>query len=157
MLKIDGAALQHFFNGQTLYIPKHTDNEKSTSFEYEGENNKYIVMLFSHTNTGAMPLAQKPFLEKILGATKLSFDDVALVNLNNYPHATFEQIRDFFAASSIFLWGINPSIFDIKANLYQPTIHEKTKIICVDAIDSIENDKALKAKLWGILQSHFLK
>lgn len=157
MLKIDGVALQQFFNGQTLYIPKQKIQEQNVSFEYEGENNKYIVMLFSHKAQGTMPQAQKLFLEKILGATKLSLADVALVNIDSYPNATFKQIKEYFAAASVFLWGINPSIFNINANLYQPIIHEKTKIICVDSVESIENDKTLKGKLWGILQSHFLK
>lgn len=158
MLKIEGAALQQFFSGQTLYASKQNkEQEQSLSFEYEGNNNKYIVMLFSHTGNSAMPDAQKPFLEKILGATKLSFDDVALVNVNNYPNATLNQFKDFFAASSVFLWGVSPSIFDLKAEPYQPIIHDKLKVVSVDAIEKIENDKALKANLWGILQTHFLK
>jgi DNA polymerase III psi subunit len=157
MLKIEGTALQQFFNGHTLYKPKTNDNSKTITFNYEGENNKYIVMLFSHTDSSAMPEAQKPFLEKILNATKLSFSDVALVNLNNYPDATLKQLKEFFAATSLFFWGINPSIFNIKAQLYQPLVHEKLKIISVDPIDVIEKDKALKAKLWGILQTHYLK
>lgn len=157
MLKIEGAALQQFFTGHTLYKPKPELTESETSFSYEGENNKYIVMLFSHTGSSAMPQAQKPFLEKILAATKLSFDDVALVNLNDHPNATLAQVKEFFAASSLFLWGINPSIFNVQAHLYQPLVHDKLKVICVDAIDTIENDKTLKGKLWSILQTHFLK
>ncbi len=157
MLKIEGAALQQFFNGHTLYTPKPAPPENEVLYSYEGENNKYIVMLFSHTGNGAMPQAQKPFLEKILNATKLSFNDVALVNLNNYPDATLAQLKDFFAASSIFLWGISPTVFNIQASLYEPKIHDKLKIICVDAIDAIDNDTSLKAKLWSILKTHFLK
>ncbi len=157
MLKIEGAALQHFFYGHTLYKPKIEASNSTITFDYEGDNNKYIVMLFSHTGSGAMPEAQKPFLEKILNATKLSFSDVALVNLNNYPDATLKQLKEFFAASSLFFWGVNSSIFNIKTQLYQPLVHEKLKIISVDPIDIIENDKNLKAKLWGILQTHYLK
>jgi DNA polymerase III psi subunit len=157
MLKIEGAALQQFFNGHTLYVPKTKAENSTTGFEYEGENNKYIVMLFSHTGNEAMPQKQKPFLQKILEATKLSFDDVALVNLNNYPNATFEQLKEYFAAASIFLWGISPSLFNIKAERYQPVLHDKVKIVYVDAIEKIEQDKSLKAKLWGILQTHYLK
>lgn len=157
MLKIEGSALQHFFDGQTLYVPKNNSTAQNINFEYEGENNKYIVMLFSHEEQSAMPNAQKPFLEKILNATKLSFNDVALVNINNYPKASLNELKDFFAASSIFFWGISPATFDLKAELYQPIIHDKLKVISVDAIDIIEKDKTLKAKLWGILQTHFLK
>lgn len=157
MLKIEGSALQHFFDGQTLYVPKNNSTAQNINFEYEGENNKYIVMLFSHEEQSAMPNAQKPFLEKILNATKLSFKDVALVNINNYPKASLKDIQDFFAAASVFFWGISPAFFDLKAELYQPIIHDKLKIISVDAIDVIEKDKTLKAKLWGILQTHFLK
>lgn len=157
MLKIEGAALQQFFNGHTLYIPKAPATESTKSFEYDGENNKYILMLFSHTANGTVPAAQRNFLEKILGATKLSFDDVAMVNLNNYPNASFEDLKDFFAPSSLFLWGVSPSIFNIQAQHYQPIIHNKVKVISVDAIEMIEKNDDMKKKLWGILKTHFLQ
>ncbi len=157
MLKIEGNALKYLFNGQTLYIPKASTTQAPLVFDYDGGNNKYILMLFSHSGKSGVPQPQKQFLEKILGATKLSFDDVAMANLQTIGNASFDDLKGFFAPSSLFLWGISPNQLGIKADLYQPIIHNKVKVICVDAIDAVENDKALKAKLWGILQTHFLK
>lgn len=157
MLKIEGNALKYLFNGQTLYIPKASKTQDSLVFDYEGGNNKYILMLFNHAGKGGVPQAQKQFLEKILGATKLSFEDVAMANLQTIGNASFDDLKNFFAPSSIFLWGISPKQLGLNADLYQPVIHNKVKVICVDPIDVVENDKTLKAKLWGILQTHFLK
>lgn len=157
MLKIEGAALKYLFNGQTLYIPKVAKTQTRLVFNYDGGNNKYILMLFSHSGKNGVPQPQKQFLEKILGATKLSFDDVAMANLQTIGEPTFDDLKSFFAPSSLFLWGIDPKQLGIQASLYQPVIHNKVKVICVDAIDVVENDKALKAKLWSILQTHFLK
>lgn len=157
MLKIEGESLKYFFNGETLYIPNTPKVEATTAFDYEGGNNKYILMLFNHSGKNAVPQAQKPFLEKILGATKLSFDDVAMCNWQQMGTPTFDGLKGYFAPSSLFLWGVNPAQLGIQAALYQPVIHNKVMVVCVDTIETIENDKNLKAKLWGILQSHFLK
>lgn len=155
-LKIEGGAITQLFAGQTLYIPKQAKTNSSLVFNYDGENNKYILMLFWHNGKDNMPPAQRPFLEKILEATKLSFKDVALANYAQMENANLELIKNFFAPSALFLWGITPATFGITAQPYQPIIFNKMKVICVDAIEVIEKDKALKGKLWDILKTHFL-
>ncbi len=155
MLKMQEGAVRLFFEGTTLYVPKQKPTV-TEGFEYEGENNKYILMLFSHGEKSALPAKNRPFLEKILGAVKMTFKDVAMMNIAGTTPA-FEGLKSYFVPSALFLWGIDPQTLGIKANKYEPVLFDKVKVICLDSLPEIEGNDELKKKLWGILKQHFLQ
>lgn len=155
MLKMQEGAVRLFFEGTTLYVPKQKKTE-GVAFEYEGENNRYILMLFNHGEKGALPAKNKPFLEKILGAVKMTFKDVAMMNIANTQPA-FEDLKGYFVPAALFLWGIEPQTLGIKANKYEPILFDKVKVICLDSLPEIESNDELKKKLWSILKQHFLQ
>jgi len=156
MLKLEGNALKLFFDGQTLYRIKQKQENKAV-FDYEGENNKYILMLFHHEAKGAVPAASKPFLEKILSSVKLGFKDVALMNVANIEIPPYQELKSFFAPSAIFLWGVKPAVLGIDAGMYQLVMHGLVKVVCVDCITDVEKNDEMKKKLWGVLKTHFLQ
>jgi hypothetical protein len=155
MLKMQEQAVKLFFDGLTLYVPT-TKTSAQTHFDYEGENNRYILMLFNHTEKSALPAKNRQFLEKILLAVKMTFKDVAMMNIAG-TQPTFANLKSFFVPSSLFLWGIDPKTLGIKAEKYQPVLFDKVKVICVDSLPEIEANDELKKKLWGILKQNFLQ
>lgn len=154
MLKIEGNALRMLFSGQPLYIPK-PKATVSEGFTYEGENNKYILMLYQLEGAKDLPLSQKGMLEKMLGAVRMGIKDVALLNIGATT-PTFDQLKTYFAPVTIFLWGINPSIFGVRANKYSPLVHNGVKIIVADSFAELENNPAQKKVLWNLLQTLYL-
>lgn len=154
MLKIEGNALRMLFGGQTLYQPK-PKAAVSEGFTYEGENNKYILMVYKIEGSKGLPLAQKTFLEKILGAVQLTFNDIAILN-TAASAPKFAELKGFFAPSSLFLWGVNPADLGIKADKYQITLIDKVKVVFVDSLAEVEANPELKKQLWALLKTLYL-
>ena len=157
MLNIEGGALKLLFTGTTLYNTAKPKPKTELNYSYEGENNRYILMLFKHAEKSALPQQSRAFLEKILGAVKMTFTDVAMMNIQHMPAPELADLRSFFVPSALFLWGIEPGELGIKADKYALVLHDKIKVVCVDHLADIEKSDELKKKLWGILRSHFLQ
>lgn len=125
------------------------ENE-SAYFEYLGGNNKYMLIIINETSHQNMQPKQLESLLSILNAKKLSMEDVAILNFYRYPDAKFTALKQFFACSSIVLFGINPAQVDINGvQANQISVHEQTKILATFSFDEMMADTDKKRSFWN--------
>lgn len=118
-------------------------------FEYLGENNKYILVLVHEPAHAILGPKELETLANILKGKKQEIKDVAVVNLNNYPSASFTALKSFFACNSIIIFGVNPAqvgIEGIQAN--QISSYQGTKILATYSIAEMLNSVDKKRTFW---------
>lgn len=89
-------------------VPEEQRKEEAPVFDYQGDNNRYILLLHHSPGQKHMPANEFEALQSILSAKKMELKDIALVNLAEYPGASFDNLKAYFACSSIILFGIPP-------------------------------------------------
>lgn len=140
--------------GKEAVVAEVPPKAEPTFFEYLGENNKYTLVLvneLAHPIIGAKELET---LTNILKGKKQEIKDVAIVNLHNYPTASFKALKEFFACNSIVFFGINPAqlgITEVQAN--QTTSHQSTKILATYSIAEMLSSPDKKREFWNQMKS----
>jgi len=131
--------------------------------EYEGENQKGILILHFNKRQSAMKNQDKVFLGKVINAVSLNFRDVALCNWAPLE-VSFEAQKNVFESlqqiksEKILVFGDLPLAWSL-SHFFQPyTITqdaEGRQLLLADDLQSIAADRELKVKLWGSLQKLF--
>jgi hypothetical protein len=90
--------------------------DKTLTYHFLGENNRSICFLANYPAGDFLPDDQLEFLKKILAACKLSFNDIALLNI---ARSAFDlaDLRVQLHPRIIFLWGIAPESAGLKSGL----------------------------------------
>lgn len=142
-------------NGALSIPNEQVDTVSATSyFEYLGENNKYILILVNEAAHQHIAPKELETLSNILKGKKQELKDVALVNLNNYPSATFSALKKFFACNSIILFGIDAAKIGIEPiQLNQITSFQGTKILSTFSIAEMLTDVDKKRLFWDKMKS----
>jgi hypothetical protein len=118
-------------------------------FEYLGDNNKYILILVDEPAHPVIEPKELETLLNILKGKKQELKDVAVLNLKKYPSASFDQLKSFFACSSIVLFGINPGRLGIPGmNANQITPFKETKILATFSISEMLGNVDKKRTFW---------
>ncbi|MGX5688648.1 hypothetical protein [Arcticibacter tournemirensis] len=84
------------------------EEESMPVFDYQGENNRYMLLLHDNPNQKLMPSGELDTLTTILLAKKMEIKDVAIVNIAQYPSVTWRQLKEYFACNSLVLLGVTP-------------------------------------------------
>lgn len=129
--------------------PVSNQSEAPAFYEYLGENNKYILILFNDPAQKTIDPKELETLANILKGKKQEIKDVALVNLYNYPTATFSSLKSFFACNSVVLFGTNPAqlgIDGIQSN--QITSIQGIKILATFSIAEMLTNVDKKRAFW---------
>ncbi len=127
---------------------------QSPDFSYQGENNRYFLILFENNSRKELSNEHKEMLLKIMSAKKLELRDLAIVNLALYPDASFSQLKDFFSCSRVTLFGINPArigLPSIPANM--PEKHMDVKILPTFSLDEMSNSTDKKREFWNVMKT----
>lgn len=150
LLATDSKTLQTLIT-EPIYLVQERINY--SHFEYEGENNKYVLVI----TPDALPTVEKEFLFKILAAVKLSNTDIALLNFSVYPGADIHQLKKFFACSKIILFGVSPEQLGIKVKSANFSILEylNMAILNAESLTAIAPNQTKKTALWGALKQLF--
>lgn len=128
--------------------PVVTKNEPAF-FEYLGENNKYILILVNEPAHKSIDPKELETLANILKGKKQEIKDVALVNLNNYPKATYQELKGFFACNSIILFGIDPAQIKIEGTkLNRIASFQGTNILATFSIAEMLSNVDKKRAFW---------
>ena len=132
-----------------------TPVKEFNGFDYLGENNKYFLLVVNEPSHKTMLPKELEALQSILSAKKMELKDVALLNLNNYPGATFVQMKSFFVCSKIVLFGISPQQIQLHSiPLNTPTDIQGTKILSTfsfsEMMDNLDKKKAFWAEMKGL-------
>ena len=122
-----------------------------------GSNQKNILIVLKSNGVVHLADHELTFLTGILGACKLSIADVAIVNLNNHPEATYKELTSFFKSKIAFLFDIEPSAFGLPMSFphYQLQAFAGNSFLFSPSLAKLENDKVEKSKLWVCLKRLF--
>jgi hypothetical protein len=122
-----------------------------------GENKKKVLILVNYQDSVYLPDNDLELLTGILGACKLSMADVAIVNHNNCPDATYKELVTFFKSKIVLLFAIEPASFGLPMNFphFQIQPFAENSFLFSPSLKELENDKVLKSKLWVCLKRLF--
>lgn len=126
---------------------------KSAEFTYIGENNTYFLILFDDANSKEIGPIHKETLLKIMSAKGLELRDLAVLNLNLFPNANINELKEFFSCSKLVLFGINPqriALPSISSNKVEN--HHNIKLFSTYSIDEMINDVNKKKEFWAIMK-----
>ncbi len=123
-------------------------------WRYLGENKKKTLIVVHYADEVYLPDKQLTFLTKLLAACNLNLADVAIMNFHDKQSAQFNDIINFFEPRSVLLFNVNPATFGMPMNFpeYQVQAYKDARFVFSPALETIEPDKNLKAKLWGCLK-----
>ncbi len=132
-----------------------TEKEEDTGdtvpvFDYQGENNRYMLLLHDNPSQKLMPSGELDTLKTILLAKKMDIKDVAIVNIAQYPSATWRQLKGYFACSSIVLLGVPPGrlqINEIQQNAVTP--FEGMNVLRTYSFSEMLNNNDRKRAFWN--------
>ncbi len=135
--------------------------EKTTpataGLKFLGNNQKKVSIIVNYNDTVHLPDAQLDFLTTLLTACKLSLNDVAIINMNNYKEASYDIILTNFESKIVLLFGLTAQQFGFPFETPQYQVQQfvgKT-ILHAPALHNLENDKTAKGKLWNSLKRIF--
>lgn len=116
---------------------------------YKGANKKGILILVEDANSEFLNEKDFTYLMKILGAVKLTIDDIALVNVNrtnNYSDLEF---------TNAIVFTSNYSLQISNTTKYIPSVLGNKKTLLADPLDQIATSVELRKALWDALKSIF--
>ena len=122
-------------------------------FDYEGENNRNILMVFPK----ALENKEREFLEKVLSALKLSIHDCAILGVNKFPNLGIADVKKYFAPKKIIFFGTPLSSIGIDAKVPAYTLVEMDSytLILADPLLEISAKEEMKRKIWDLLKTMF--
>lgn len=140
--------------GEDLYIIR--EKQAYSQFDYLGNNNRYILILVKETKETYLSESDQAFLTKILGAVKLQFEDIALVNVQTHPKVDFTQLKNYFSCTKLLSFGISAAEIGLKnSSLNELHEYQNTKIIIAESLSILAKDDSRKKLLWLTLKKLF--
>lgn len=123
--------------------------EAPPKVKYLGENQKNIVLFIQNNSEAYLNEELFNLLTNILNACKLGMQDIALVNIAQYPALAFTTWQQAVSMKQAVLFGISPTSLGLE-NIpnYQLIQVNGCQLICSDMLQLIAQDKILKGKLW---------
>lgn len=124
--------------------------------KFLGNNHKNIVVVVSHQSVPFLPDEELKFFTNVLAACKLSIADIAIVN---FPRLEEAALKNNLAskAKTVLLFGVDPLSIGLPINFpqFQLQQFDKRTYLHAPGLTDIENNKALKSKLWNTLKVLF--
>lgn len=122
-----------------------------------GNNEKKIMVIVAYEG---MPFLSDPafnFLTSILSACKLSIADIAIVNKTSMDPALLPPLVEELEARYVLLFGAAPLTIGLPINFPQFQLQQfnKRTYLYSPTLEELENDKAIKMKLWSCLKAAF--
>ncbi|MEO5911139.1 MAG: hypothetical protein ABIP95_09645 [Pelobium sp.] len=124
------------------------------SFEYLGDNNKYLLIVVNEPSVAFLKKDDLGFLLKIMAAKKLELADVAIINLHKNEGADYTALKDFFGFNKIITFGINPKILKIdSAVANKKSVYNNTPILGTWDLNKLQIDQEKKTIFWNELKT----
>ncbi len=129
----------------------------ASGWKWLGENQKNILIIVRYTDAVHIPDTGLDLLTTMLAACKISLADVAILNLNNHPEASYKELIPFFKSKIVFLFDVEPPAFGLPMNFphYQLQAFSNATFLYSPSLTELENDKLQKSKLWVCLKRLF--
>jgi hypothetical protein len=147
--RLNAIALKMLFNDEVYHIREPQGQE----FRYEGENNRYLLVLVPNE----LNSIEKEFLLKILLAVDFTIKDIAILDVTAYKDLSLKRLKDFFGCRTIIAFGIDPIFINIEKAIshYEPVMIENTHFLFTENLITIESDENHKRSLWSSMQKIF--
>lgn len=131
--------------------------EEKSSLKSLGNNRKNILIIIYCPDAVFLPDDELNFLTGILGACRLSLDDVAIINIYHYPDVSYRDFIDLFKSKVVLLFEKDPVSFGLPVNFpyYQLQAFAGNTFLYSPSLKRLENDKLEKSKLWVCLKRLF--
>lgn len=122
-----------------------------------GNNKKNILVVVHYDSVLHLPDAQLDFLTQLLNACKLSLNEVAVINHNNYKEYSHTEIIDHFKSHIVLLFAVTVTSFGFPLNTpqYQVQQYAAQTFMHAPALHELQNNKTEKGKLWLSLKQIF--
>jgi len=132
-------------------------DEETKASKRLGNNQKNILIVVRYSDVVHLPDDELNFLTGMLSACKLSLDDVAIINTNNYRKAGYNDILAEFNSRIVFLFGVTPVEFGLPVNFpaFQVQTVSGAKYLYTPALEDRSKDSLFKSRLWLSLRSIF--
>ena len=126
-------------------------------FIFLGNNQRNVLILVNNPGITHMADSELQFLTGILGACKLSLDDVAILNMDRNPNADYKALHNFFNNKVSLLFDVEPASFGLPMSFphYQVQSFAGNSYLYSPSLKDLENDKVEKSKLWVCLKKVF--
>ena len=142
-----------------MSVDKDKTEVTGTSYDNKslGDNLKNILVVVNNPGIKNLPDSELDFLKVILAACKLSLADVAIVNLTNYPPASYKQLTTLFKSKIVLLFNVSPAEFGLPMNFpfYQIQPFAGASFLYAPSLTELEKDRAEKSRLWVTLKRLF--
>jgi hypothetical protein len=123
--------------------------ETPPEVKYLGENQKNIVLFIQNGKEAYLNEELFNLLTNILNACKLGMQDIALVNIAQYPALSFATWQKAVAMKQVVLFGIAPVSLGLEdVPNYQLLQVNGCQLLCSDDLQLIAQDKNMKGRLW---------
>ena len=128
------------------------------AFNFLGNNKSRVAIVIYDAENIYLPDAQLNFLMVILGACKLTMEDVAIVNISNSNSITYKTIESELKAEKIILFGVTSAELGLPLEfpVYQIQQYNNQTYIASDSLMHIETNKKEKISLWNCLKQIFV-
>ena len=137
-------------------VPGKDEPELSASieFEYQGENNKYFLVLIDDKIHTRMNPVHQEMLLKVMSAKKMELRDLAIVNINRYPEVKLNALKSFFSCSRLVMFGVVP------AQIGMPSISQNKiesagniKVLATYSLEEMRNSADKKREFWNVMKN----
>ena len=139
-------------------IEEKVENEVNTpvkkDFEYQGDNNKYfLVIIDDKIHTRMNPVHQEMLL-KVMNAKKLELRDLAILNINRYPEAKFNGLKSFFSCNRLVLFGVSPAQIGLPSiSVNKAGSAGIVKVLATYGLEEMRNSADKKREFWNIMKN----
>lgn len=129
----------------------------NTGLKFLGGNQKHISILVNTSEAPFITDKALHFLTGILNACKFNMADVAIINLYQPGDKNYLSINTLTAPSVLLLFGVEPNAISMPLQFppFQPQKYNNVVYLAAPELEIIEQDKAIKGKLWACLKTIF--
>lgn len=137
--------------------PQHTEVEvnEAIPISFTGGFQKKILWLHESSNHPFLSNEDHEMVTKILEACKLSWQDIALVNIHKTEISSQQITEQFHPEYLICSVPEKADQYVPHANLYLTQVKSNCTLLATERLEEIRNDKERKVKLWQALKNMF--
>jgi len=161
-IRLPEFVIQDLFRTTLVDLNSHAEpleyaQDKKGEINIFGGNKQHILLLVNHTDASFISDEQLTFLSGILTACKLTFEDIGLLNIASHSAISYKTISNIFNPRIVLLFGILPDAIQLPFVMpeFQRQSYNNQVYITVPSLQTLENNKDLKRKLWIALQQIF--
>ncbi|MBI5856883.1 MAG: hypothetical protein HZB42_04455 [Sphingobacteriales bacterium] len=126
-------------------------------WKWLGNNKKNILAIVRSADAAHLPDNELELLTAMMTACKLGLDDIAILNLNNHPEASYKELINFFKSKIVLLFETEPTALGLPMSFpyFQLQAFAGNTFLYSPSLTELANDKVLKSKLWVCLKRLF--